>query len=328
MNQKTTIIPNNEDDVEWDLELAYAGSVIEEEDLRVDIARWSSWPKFIHPHRNESFFQLQPGTGVLWVICVAYWASHLSNSVPYITIPAFPPTATHLQRHIERKRHNIALQYLDHHTSLNHSPSLPLSEYFAHVRSRLIWTHFIAKKMVANHLFPDIISRMDQCNQLSKTTFPPLTSPDSFYKLITVLDRYYHNSTLDRVRQYGFFSVMLDTSQDRTLTKQLSAIFEFCSENGLVETFLLGLVPILARATGQLHHQTLMALLQQNGQSIANCVGIGFDGDNVNVGKNKELLVHARKDNTNLLGYHCAAHRGQLAIQDFYKTLTIMIFLS
>ncbi|KAK2945233.1 hypothetical protein BLNAU_19809 [Blattamonas nauphoetae] len=125
MNDNKTAGPIYEDDVEWDLELAYAGSKIQEEDLRVDIERWSSWPKFRHPHRNESIFQLQAGTGVLCVICAAYWASHLSESVPYVPIPAFPTTSTHLQRHVERKRHYIALQYLDKDFSVSPSPSSP-----------------------------------------------------------------------------------------------------------------------------------------------------------------------------------------------------------
>ncbi|KAK2948578.1 hypothetical protein BLNAU_16477 [Blattamonas nauphoetae] len=290
MNDYKTAGPIYEDDVEWDLELAYAGSKIQEEDLRVDIERWSSWPKFRHPHRNESIFQLQAGTGVLCVICAAYWASHLSESVPYVTIPAFPTTSTHLQRHVERKRHYIALQYLDKDFSIK----IDLGSFRCKEND--------SEPSLCKHHFSN----------------GPV-SPNSFYKLITILDSFYHNTTLDRVQKCGFFSVMLDTSQDLTVTKQLSVIIQFCTVNGLVETFLLGLVPTISRATGSIQCQKLKELLQKNGLSIQNCVGIGFDGDAANIGKTKGILALARKDNTNILGFHCAAHRGQLAIQDTFK---------
>ncbi|KAK2940061.1 hypothetical protein BLNAU_25029 [Blattamonas nauphoetae] len=110
---------------------------------------------------------------------------------------------------------------------------------------------------------------------------------------------------------------MLDTSQDLTVTKQLSVIIQFCTVNGLVETFLLGLVPIISRPLAASKIKT-QRITTENGLSIQNCVNwIRWRCREYR--KTKGILALARKDNTNILGFHCAAHRGQLAIQDTFK---------
>ena len=138
--------------------------------------------------------------------------------------------------------------------------------------------------------------------------------------------------SLEGVRDGDPYSIILDESTDISMTKTLC-----CLVNNLkYGSQFLGLVE-LKNGTGQAIAAATYSLLAKHGLSVANCVGVGSDGDSAMVGVHKGMVKHfseevakargVNADRKVLYQVHCTSHKLALAVDDIYKDPRCKVFL-
>ena len=142
----------------------------------------------------------------------------------------------------------------------------------------------------------------------SRTTYTHNQSIQEFQQSIAgvIEDR-----LLDRVRESGFFSVMIDESSDVSVHQNLVLYIRYLEESlGRLDakTSFMG-IRQLASANSNSIREEVVKILSDKGLEISNLVGIATDGASVMTGCKAGVVKQLKDLSPSLLSTHCIAHR-------------------
>ncbi|XP_076663723.1 protein FAM200A-like [Andrena cerasifolii] len=220
-----------------------------------------------------------------------------------------------LQKHQQRKKHSINMQYRKEGIPLepirNFTDSVKVSEIrfciniIEHNRSFNSFKQLIQMPQVAP-ADPNIVRRMS----LKRSKISAIIQ--------NVLDKSVILETTD-ILHGKFFSILIDETTDISDTKLLWFLIRYVQE-GQIHTYLLDSIRIKECTAENLHKCFLHSLNKYN-LPVRNIVGVCVDNSNVMLGRQNSLISRLLADNEEISVFPCICHSMNLVTSHACKYL-------
>ena len=119
----------------------------------------------------------------------------------------------------------------------------------------------------------------------------------------------------DELAQAEFISLLLDETTDNS-TNKVILIFVYYVRNGIVKDAMLALRDLQGQGTAAAILKTVQCVMKDCNVGPAKVVCLGTDGASSMIADNGFCGLFQKEVHSNVLRFHCAAHRLQLAVQD------------
>ena len=151
---------------------------------------------------------------------------------------------------------------------------------------------------------------------------------DSTWEFVHALNSVVENNDISKLKEASFFSLLLDESNDISVTKNLMVYVQFVDvTSNSVEVMFLRNAP-LSTCDADSIVSVITEIFTTMGVNLKKMIMFTSDGAAVMLGCNNGVYVKLKALSTpHLIEYHCVAHREALAVGDAYRSISYFIKL-
>ena len=208
------------------------------------------------------------------------------------------------------------------------------------IKSLIRCTHFLVRNHVAHTTnFQKLVDLVVSCGGESLKLFMASAQKNAVYTshiavvdFVEALGTWVEESSLVRLRQASYYSIMADECTDISNVEELSL---FCrwETDGVTEEHFLEILP-LKKADAESICSTIIECLKGKNLQVSKIIGMGFDGARTFSGNRSGVQTRLKKYAPYAMYVHCHCHLLQLAcvqaanstpgIKHVYTTLTAL----
>lgn len=163
--------------------------------------------------------------------------------------------------------------------------------------------------LVIKEHFNTIISKSESkfiANKKGRGSFLTFLSKNTLQNIITIISLLISNQIASEIKKSNMFSVLIDTTQDITVTDQCSIVIRYVLHDGIHEKLIA--VKSCHDSTGKGMSELLMHTLQKLDINIENCIGNSTDGAANMQGQYKGMTAFLTKSSPNQVHVWCHSH--------------------
>ena len=175
-------------------------------------------------------------------------------------------------------------------------------------------SHFIIKKMMANHTYPELVKLISKCGSDALKKFiiqspknATYLSSRTFKNILKVLNDFTEQPLLKSFQKSNYVSMFQDETTDISGHSE-SVVFAMFSHNGVYKEHYIGIVHMDEGLTAEKFYISTLNLLKKKNLNLSKVQFVDLDGCNTNSGRFQGFHLYFHYHNPHCLHQICNSH--------------------
>ena len=175
-------------------------------------------------------------------------------------------------------------------------------------------SHFIIKKMMPNHTYPELVKLISKCGADALKKFiikspknATYLSSRTFANILKVLNDYTEEPVIKSFQESSYVTLFQDETTDISNHSE-SVVFAMFSHNGVHKEHYMGIVHMSDGLTAEKFYTSTLNLFQQKNIDISKVQFVDLDGCNTNSGRFQGFHLYFHYHNPHCLHQICNSH--------------------